>query len=150
MPPRKIVFPRQRVSLAINKIYAHHSKMLSIYYGLMSDLFIWCCNTSPLDPVTKPVHFVSQGHPTTVPPKYTDKTFWDIQRNLRSVDWMHSKRRYRICTCCSVILGNLSLSEITKASTTTTTTTTIISSTLLSKSTNARSKYERALNLLLR
>ena len=46
-----------------------------------------------------------QGHPTTVPPKYIEKTFYAIQSNFRSVE-MHSKRRYKICIC-SVILGEL-------------------------------------------
>ena len=46
-----------------------------------------------------------QGHPTTVPRKYTVNTFYTIKSTFRSLK-MHSKRRYKICVC-SVIVEEL-------------------------------------------
>ena len=57
---------------------------------------------------------IYRGTQRRFPPKCIENTFQATQSTCRSLE-MHSKRRCKICTC-SVILDNLSLFEITRAS----------------------------------
>ena len=48
------------------------------------------------------------------PHKNIENTFWVIQSTCRSLE-MHSKRCFKICICSVILLGELSLFEITRA-----------------------------------